>query len=375
MTDAAPTLKTGFAHSHPEPLSGARYSAVELMPGDRGVLVLDQRSLPASEHYDLCTDPRDVADAIRAMRVRGAPAIGVAAAYGMVLAAAFAPPSEDGFVGAMEEAAHLFVSTRPTAVNLAWAVARMGRVARSVAAEPAARRLETLAAEARGLHREDVAACRAMGALGAEAVAADATILTHCNAGALATGGYGSALGVVRAAVAAGKRVRVIATETRPFLQGARLTAWELSREGIDVTLITDSMVGHLMAHKAIDHVVVGADRIARNGDVANKIGTYTIACLAAAHGVPFDVVAPWSTVDLACPSGAEIPIEERDASEVLTIRSGAIELRIAPDGVAARHPAFDVTPARLVRSIVTERGVVRPPFEANLAALASASR
>jgi methylthioribose-1-phosphate isomerase len=247
-------------------------------------------------------------------------------------------------------------------VNLAWAIDRMARAGgRDVAA---------LAAEARAIHREDVAACRAMGALGAERVPDGATILTHCNAGALATGGYGSALGVVRAARERGKRVQVVACETRPVLQGARLTAWELARDGFEVTLVTDSMVAQLMRRRGVDLVVVGADRIARSGDVANKIGTYGVACLAAAHDVPFFVAAPWSTVDLACADGEAIPIERRDEVEVLCLGEGGP--RIAPEGVRADNPAFDVTPARLVRAIFTERGAAAPPGERALAALAA---
>jgi methylthioribose-1-phosphate isomerase len=228
----------------------------------------------------------------------------------------------------------------------------------------------SLAAEARAIHRQDVEACRTMGRIGAERVPDGATILTHCNAGALATGGYGTALGVVRAAREAGKRVRVVACETRPVLQGARLTAWELAADGFDVTLVTDSMVAQLMRRGGVALVVVGADRIARSGDVANKIGTYGVACLAKVHDVPFYVAAPWSTVDLSCPDGDAIPIEQRSEREVLTL-AGA---RIAPDGVRADNPAFDVTPARLVRAIFTERGEVSPPGRQALEALAHAS-
>ena len=371
---SVPTLKTGHAHTHPEPLSGAKYSAVELMPGDATVMMLDQRLLPSLERYDLLTSVDAMAEAISKLKVRGAPAIGVAAAYGMVLAGA-----EDGaarasngaeFLAAMAHARARLASTRPTAVNLAWALARMSAVAEEVASLPHRDRTARLGAFARAIHREDVAACRKMGALGAANVKDGATILTHCNAGALATGGYGTALGVIRAAREAGKRVKVIACETRPVMQGSRLTAWELSKDGIDVTIITDSMVAQLFAKRVIDMVIVGADRIARSGDVANKIGTYGVACLAQMHGVPFDVAAPWSTVDLACPDGAHIPIEARDAREVLCIPGPTGDVLIAPEGVPAMNPAFDVTPARMIRCIYTERGVVSPVSEAALRAL-----
>lgn len=335
---------------HPDPISGASYSAVELSPGNGEVVLLDQRDLPAREEYLRLADVEHVAEAIERLAVRGAPAIGIAAAYGVVLAAARGQE-----LGA---AIARLRRTRPTAVNLAWALDRMGRVAPD---------LDLLAAEARAIHREDVEACRTMGRIGAARVADGSTILTHCNAGALATGGYGTALGVVRAAREAGKHVRVVACETRPVLQGARLTAWELARDGFDVTLITDSMVAQLLRRRGADLVVVGADRIARNGDVANKIGTYGVACLASLHDVPFYVAAPWSTVDLECPEGDAIPIERRSASEVFGF--GAV--RTAPEGIAADNPAFDVTPARLVRAIFTERGEASPPGERALAALA----
>jgi methylthioribose-1-phosphate isomerase len=337
---------------HPEPLSGASYSAVELSPGDAEVVLLDQRRLPQAEEYLRLTRVEDVARAIESLAVRGAPAIGVAAAYGVVLGAA--QGDDPG-----ETAARLR-RTRPTAVNLGWALDRMARVA--------SRDLAALAAEARAIHREDVEACRAIGRIGAARVPDDATVLTHCNAGALATGGYGTALGVIRAAREQGKRVRVVACETRPVLQGARLTAWELARDGFDVTLITDSMVAQLLRRGGVSLVVVGADRIARSGDVANKIGTYGVACLAEVHRVPFYVAAPFSTVDLACPDGAAIPIEQRSAREVLTLD----DRPVAPlmPNVRADNPAFDVTPARLVRAIFTERGEVSPPGEAGLRAL-----
>ena len=331
----------------PRPLSLASYSAVELADDDASVFLLEQRRLPAEEVYVELTTAEEVADAITTMIVRGAPAIGIAAAYGVVLAARRSP----GDLASIEAAGDVLRRARPTAVNLAWAVDRMLDVARRDSSG------STLAAAARAIHRDDVAACKRMGELGAALVPEGATVLTHCNAGALATGGYGTALGVIRAAYAAGRVLGVIADETRPYLQGARLTAWELARDGIPVTLATDGMAGHFMARGEVSVVVVGSDRIARNGDVANKIGTYGLAVLARAHELPFVVAAPWSTVDLACPSGDAIPIEERSSDEVTKI-GGA---QIAPIGVRARHPAFDVTPARLVSAIVTERGVHAP--------------
>jgi methylthioribose-1-phosphate isomerase len=366
---------------HPEPISGASYSAVELLPGNREVVLLDQRRLPSAEEYLRLRTVEEVAQAIERLAVRGAPAIGIAAAYGVVIGAA----EGIGVPAAIERLRR----TRPTAVNLAWALERMARVAASSVSALAGQAsalagqasalaeqasalagqadVESLASEARAIHREDVAACRAIGERGAEFVPDGATILTHCNAGALATGGYGTALGVVRAARESGKRVRVVACETRPVLQGARLTAWELARDGIDVTLVTDSMVAQLLRAGGADLAVVGADRIARSGDVANKIGTYGLACLAAIHEVPLYVAAPWSTVDLACASGDSIVIERRDPREVLCFG----DARVAPEGVAADNPAFDVTPAHLVRAIITERGVAAPPVERSLAALA----
>jgi methylthioribose-1-phosphate isomerase len=344
---------------HPEPLSGASFSAVELLPGDREIVMLDQRLLPGEERYLRLTTLEPIAEAIEKLVVRGAPAIGIAAAYGLVLA--------EGEGLAFGEASARLRRTRPTAVNLAWALERMARAHAEVEGKAVADRVARLAAEARAIHREDVGACRAMGEVGARRIPDGATVMTHCNAGALATGGYGTALGVLRAAREAGKRVKVIACETRPVLQGARLTAWELLRDGFDVTLVTDSMVASLMHARRVDAAVVGADRIARSGDVANKIGTYGLACLAHLHEVPFYVAAPWSTVDLACPSGDAIPIERRSEREVLTLA----EAPIAPAGARADNPAFDVTPARLVRAIFTERGEVAPPGEAALRAIA----
>ena len=309
----------------------------------RSLFLLDQRLLPRQEVWIECRTSSEVAEAIRTMVVRGAPAIGDSAAFGMAMAA----QRGDDLHAAGEE----LRQARPTAVNLAWAIDRMLRVHAEGTGD--------LTVEAQRILAEDVAANRRMGEYGAELLGAQSTVLTHCNAGALATGGYGTALGVIRAAIEAGKRVAVFADETRPYLQGARLTAWELQRDGIDVTLITDSMSGHFFQQGKFDAVLVGADRIAANGDAANKIGTYTVAVLANAHGVPFYVAAPVSTIDPHCPTGAEIPIEERSALEVTDIGG----TRMAPEGIQVRHPAFDVTPARLITAIITERGVLRAPY------------
>jgi methylthioribose-1-phosphate isomerase len=322
------------------------------------VRLLDQRLLPAEETWLELATADEVAAAIRDLAVRGAPAIGVAAAYALAVEARRGAGDDR-----LREAAASLARARPTAVNLAWAVRRMSeRIGHGAGA---------LLAEAHAIRDEDEAACRRIGALGAPLLPRGARVLTHCNAGALATAGYGTALGVVRAAVESGNPVSVLADETRPFLQGARLTAWELQRDGIPVTLLTDGMAGWLMSRGEIACVVVGADRIAANGDVANKIGTYSLAVLAAVHRLPFYVAAPWSTVDLATPTGAHIPIEERAADEVVTFAGQ----RIAPPGVPARYPAFDVTPAPLVTAIVTERGVARAPHGAALSALAGAVR
>jgi methylthioribose-1-phosphate isomerase len=305
--------------------------------------LLDQRLLPREMTYVACHDAHEVAAAIRDMVVRGAPAIGVSAAFGLALAAM---RGDD-----VEAAAAELRSTRPTAVNLRWAIERMLTVHVTGG---------DLVHEAEAIFAEDVEANRRIGRFGAELLGARATVLTHCNAGALATAGYGTALGVIRAAVEAGKKIAVYADETRPYLQGARLTAWELQQEGIDVTLITDSMAGHFFQKRKFDAVVVGADRIAVNGDTANKIGTYTVAVLAKAHDIPFYVAAPVSTIDVRCPSGAAIPIEERSAAEVTNLGG----VRIAPEGISVRHPAFDVTPAALITAIITDRGVLRAPYE-----------
>lgn len=367
-----PTLRTGQAHPHPEPIGGRAYSAVELMPGHR-VVVLDQRKLPSVERYEFSTRVDEVAGWIRDMLVRGAPAIGVTAAYGMVVAAAAEKGNGAAFSAAMQTADALLRATRPTAVNLAWALDRMRRVIEEAQSLDHVSRTDRIAAEARALHKAEVAACRALGALGAPFLSDNATVLTHCNAGALATGGYGTALGLVRAAREAGKKVRVLACETRPYLQGARLTAWELAKDEIPVEVITDSMAAHFMAKGAVDVVVVGADRVARNGDAANKIGTYGLACIAAAHDVPFYVAAPWSTVDLGCANGDAIPIEERAERELshFTMPDGSA-VQLVPDGVRVRNPSFDVTPHSLITAIVTERGVVQPVAEGELAKLAT---
>jgi methylthioribose-1-phosphate isomerase len=331
---------------------------------DEAVVMLDQRLLPDEETYLVCRDHHQVAAAIRDMAIRGAPAIGVAAALGIALAVRnHQGPMTQGELDAVCDE---LAATRPTAVNLFWAIARMrARFARETGG---ASLRDALLEEARAILDEDLAACRRMGDLGADLIPPDARLLTHCNAGALATAGYGTALGVVRSAARQGKVRLVYADETRPFLQGARLTAWELMQDGIPTTLIADNMAGHLMSRGEIDAVVVGADRIAANGDVANKIGTYTVAVLARENGIPFYVAAPTSTFDLATPTGAGIPIEERAAQEV-THHGGR---RLAPAGVSVRNPAFDVTPHRYVTAIVCERGVARPPYTESLARLAS---
>ncbi|HVP68307.1 MAG TPA: S-methyl-5-thioribose-1-phosphate isomerase [Anaeromyxobacteraceae bacterium] len=318
------------------------------------VRLLDQRLLPGEEAWLALGSAGEVADAIRALAVRGAPAIGVAAAYALA-----AEARRGAGEAALRDAADRLVRARPTAVNLEWAVRRMARRFGEGAA--------ALLAEAHAIRDEDEAGCRRIGSLGAPLLPPEARVLTHCNAGALATAGYGTALGVVRAAREAGRLEMVFADETRPFFQGARLTAWELARDDIPVTVITDGMAGWLMARGEISCVVVGADRIAANGDVANKIGTYSLAVLASHHAIPFYVAAPWSTVDTATPSGSAIPIEERSSDEVVRI-DGRL---VAPEGVPARYPAFDVTPAPLVTAIVTERGVLRAPYPASIAAAA----
>jgi methylthioribose-1-phosphate isomerase len=329
-----------------------RATAVEAMRWSEGRLdLLDQRLLPERIEYLACHSAAEVAQAIRDMVVRGAPAIGCAAAFGIALEAARG--------GSLEEAIQVLAQSRPTAVNLFWALERMRAVLKSQGAE-------ALEAAALAIHREDLAVNRAIGEHGAALIKDGARIMTHCNAGALATGGHGTALGVIRSARDQGKRVSVIANETRPYLQGARLTAWEMVQENIPITLVTDNMAGHLMSRGEVDLLIVGADRIAANGDVANKIGTYTLAVLARRHNLPFYVAAPLSTFDPSIADGSAIPIEERGADEVTGYRGA----RWAPQGVQVRNPAFDVTPAELVSALVCEHGVVLAPDREKIAQL-----
>jgi methylthioribose-1-phosphate isomerase len=329
--------------------------------------MIDQRRLPSEEIWLEYRDCPGVADAIRTMVVRGAPAIGIAAAFGAAFGARDIEAADfAGFFSRFEEVCSLLAATRPTAVNLFWALERMKSVAKANKDLPLGELKDRLLAEAVEIAAEDYRLNRTMGANGAELIPDNGRVLTHCNAGALATGGYGTALGVIRAAVESGKKVMIYADETRPFLQGSRLTAWELHRDGIPVTLICDNMAGALMNQGEIDCVIVGADRIAANGDVANKIGTYTVAVLAREHGIPFYVAAPISTIDPSIPDGSHIPIEERDSREVT--HSGSLQL--APEGIRIRNPAFDVTPARLISAIITERGIARPDYQQSLAGL-----
>lgn len=327
---------------------------------DGEVVMIDQRRLPTEEIYLTFRTWPEVADAIRTMVIRGAPAIGIAAGYGVALAA-FEAVAERGEVteAALEAAFAGLADTRPTAVNLFWALDRMRTRLRALGGRPGEEIADTLLDEAGDIHAEDIAMCRAMGDLGGALLPEGARVLTHCNAGGLATGGYGTALGVIRSGFRDGRVLRVYADETRPFLQGARLTAWELAKEGIPTRVITDNMAGHLMQRGEIDAVVVGTDRVAANGDVANKIGTFTVALLARHHGLPFYVAAPSSTIDLGTATGADIPIERRPDREVTHV--GVTQ--IVPDGVDVENPAFDVTPADLVTAIVTERGVARAPY------------
>src|SRR5215831_5545078 len=329
-----------------------------------GVVMIDQTRLPLEETYVTCRTYEEVATAIRDMIIRGAPAIGVAAAMGVALGVLHADPArlDQEFPVICDTLAR----TRPTAVNLFWAIDRMKRLYSSLAGRPIAAIRDRLMEEAKLIREEDVAINRAIGRHGAVLVPDGRTVLTHCNAGALATAGYGTALGVIRAAVEAGKQIDVFADETRPFLQGARLTVWELQQDGIPTTLITDNMAGHFMKSGRIGCVVVGADRIAANGDVANKVGTYSVAVLARENGVPFYVAAPISTLDLTLTSGDLIPIEQRAAAEVTHVFGHPV----APEGALVQNPAFDVTPARYVGAIITEKGVARAPYEESLRAL-----
>ena len=339
-----------------------------------GVRMLDQRLLPSEEKYLMLRSYDEVAEAIKKMVVRGAPAIGVSAAMGIALGA---NQSVGTSVADLEDdLGYIFDvmgKTRPTAVNLFWAIDRMrSRFQREKKVGDVEKVKEALVAEALAIFEEDIAANRAIGGFGAPLIRDGSTVLTHCNAGALATAGdYGTALGVIRGAIDAGKNVAVIADETRPFLQGLRLTAWELAKDNIPVTVITDNMAGHVMKNGQVDVVVVGADRIASNGDTANKIGTYMVAVLAKQHNIPFYVAAPITTLDLTLASGDEIPIEERDASEVTHIRNH----QLAPDGISVQNPAFDVTPNELITAIITDRGVAEAPFEASLRKLCDSAK
>ncbi|MGA3088161.1 MAG: S-methyl-5-thioribose-1-phosphate isomerase [Terriglobales bacterium] len=341
---------------------------LEWTPG--GVVFIDQTKLPTEEVYVTCTTHQQVADVIRNMVVRGAPAIGVAAAMGIALGM---KNSKAGNVAELkndlDQICEVTRQTRPTAVNLFWAIRRMQEKFETLRSLPIARIQQALIEESQRMHAEDIAANQAMGRHGAPLMPSSGGVLTHCNAGALATAGYGTALGVIRAAVEAGKKIHVYADETRPFLQGSRLTAWELMKDGIPTTVISDNMAGVMMQQGKIGAVVVGADRIAANGDVANKIGTYTVAVLAKEHGIPFYVAAPLSTVDMAMPEGSKIPIEQRNKKEVTHIAGK----QMVPDGVEIENPAFDVTPAKYVAAIITERGIARDPYPESLKKLSEA--
>ncbi len=336
---------------------------------EEGVRLLDQTKLPTEETYVVCSTYDEVADAIRTMVVRGAPAIGVTAAMGIALGARDADGDHVAeFRRNFEEICETMAGTRPTAVNLFWAIERMRQKFEACSEQPVPRIKQELIAEAQRIYVEDLAQNEAIAKHGATLLPASGAVLTHCNAGALATaGGYGTALGVIRAAIEQGKKLQVYADETRPFLQGARLTAWELAKDGVPTTVIADNMAGAVMAQGKIGAVVVGADRVASNGDTANKIGTYTVAVLAKEHKIPFYVAAPFSSIDLETPDGSKIPIEQRSSREV-THMAGT---RITPEGVKVENPAFDVTPARYITAIITERGVARPPYGESLRKLA----
>jgi methylthioribose-1-phosphate isomerase len=329
---------------------------------DSGVVMIDQTRLPLEQVFVTCTTYQEVAEAIRSMVIRGAPAIGVAAAMGIALGVSQGAD--------FELVCKTLADTRPTAVNLFWAIERMRLLRAGLNGASQEELVRLMTEEAQQIRLDDIAICRAIGQHGASLIPDSGTVLTHCNAGALATAGYGTALGVIRAAVSSGKKIDVFADETRPFLQGARLTAWELQQDGIPTTLITDNMAGHFLRSGRIRCVVVGADRIAANGDVANKIGTYSVAVLAKENGVPFYVAAPISTFDLSLPSGDHIPIEERNQSEVTHV----FGVRVAPANISVANPAFDVTPNRYITAIICERGVARAPYGESLRALAGSN-
>jgi len=332
------------------------------------VRFIDQTKLPTEEVYVTCTTHEQVADVIRTMVVRGAPAIGVSAAMGIALGVKNSKAETVADLKReLDQICELIGKTRPTAVNLFWAIRRMQEKFERVRIRPILKIKEDLIEESKRMHAEDIAANQAMGRHGATLMPSEGGVLTHCNAGALATAGYGTALGVIRAAVEQGKKIHVYADETRPFLQGSRLTAWELMKDGIPTTVISDNMAGAMMKQGKIGAIVVGADRIAANGDVANKIGTYTVAVLAKENGIPFYVAAPLSTIDFACPDGSQIPIEQRNAREV-THMAGK---QMVPEGVSIENPAFDVTPAKYVAAIITEHGIAREPYGESLRGLA----
>jgi methylthioribose-1-phosphate isomerase len=338
---------------------------------DSGVRFIDQTKLPTEEIYVTCRTYTQVADVIRNMVVRGAPAIGVAAAMGIALGVKTSKAENGGDLKPeFDQICDVMGKTRPTAVNLFWAIRRMRDKFEMLRVRPVAQIKRSLIEEAQRMHAEDIAANRAMGRHGATLMPASGGVLTHCNAGALATCGYGTALGVIRAAVEQGKKIHVFADETRPFLQGSRLTAWELMKDSIPTTVISDNMAGAMMKQGKINAIVVGADRIAANGDVANKVGTYSVAVLAKEHDIPFYVAAPLSTVDFETPDGSGIPIEQRDGKEVTHIAGR----QMVPDGVEVENPAFDVTPAKYVTAIVTERGIARAPYGESLRRLAPES-
>jgi methylthioribose-1-phosphate isomerase len=331
---------------------------------EQGVRFIDQTKLPTEETYVTCKTHEQVADVIRTMVVRGAPAIGVAAAMGIALGIDNSKAETVGELKReLDQICEVIGKTRPTAVNLFWAIRRMQEKFERVRIRPVAQIKRELVEESKRMHAEDIAANQAMGRHGAALMPSEGGVLTHCNAGALATAGYGTALGVIRAAVEQGKKIHVYADETRPFLQGSRLTAWELMKDGIPTTVIADNMAGAMMKQGKIGAIVVGADRIAANGDVANKIGTYSVAVLAKENGIPFYVAAPISTVDMACPTGDQIPIEQRNVREVSHIAGK----QMTPDGVSIENPAFDVTPGKYVSAIITERGLAREPYTESL--------